>query len=71
MRRVYAVVKSLYEQDVPVAACCETLGVSRSGYYAWLCGKPCARDKEDERLSLAVGEVFREHKRRYGARRIV
>ena len=60
----------LCEQDFPVAALCETLQVSRSGYYAWKQGRSGSRAEEDELLMPQVREVFQEHKRRYGTRRI-
>jgi len=61
----------LHEQGVPVAALCQTLDVSRSGYYAWRQGRRSSRAEEDRCLTPRVRAVFREHKRRYGARRIV
>ena len=60
----------LREQGVPVTALCQTLGVSRSGYYAWRRGCRSSRAEEDRHLMPRVRAVFREHKRRYGARRI-
>jgi transposase InsO family protein len=67
---VYAVIADLREQGFPVAALCQSLGVSRSGYYAWKEGRRSSRAEEDRRLMPQVRSVFREHKRRYGARRI-
>ena len=60
----------LREQGFPVAALCHTLQVSRSGYYAWEQGCRSSRAEENQRLMPQIREVFREHKRRYGARRI-
>ncbi len=60
----------LREQGFPVAALCHTLQVSRSGYYAWKQGCRSSRAEENRRLMPRIRSVFREHKRRYGARRI-
>jgi len=60
----------LREQGFPVAALCQTLDVSRAGYYAWKQGCRSSRPEEDRRLMPRVRSIFREHKRRYGARRI-
>ncbi len=60
----------LREQGFPVAALCQTLQVSRSGYYAWRQGCRSSRAEENRRLMPRIRAVFREHKRRYGARRI-
>jgi len=60
----------LHEQGFPVAALCQTLRVSRSGYYAWKQGFRRSRAEENRRLMPRIRSVFREHKRRYGARRI-
>jgi len=60
----------LREQGFPVAALCQTLQVSRSGYYAWKQGCRSSRAEENRRLMPRIRAVFREHKRRYGARRI-
>jgi len=60
----------LHEQGFPLAALCRALEVSSSGYYAWRRGGLSSRAEEDLCLTPQVRAVFREHKRRYGARRI-
>jgi transposase InsO family protein len=60
----------LSEEGFPVAALCQTLDVSRSGYYAWKRGGRSSRAEEDRRLMPRIRAIFWEHKRRYGARRI-
>jgi len=60
----------LREQGFPLAALCRALDVSPSGYYAWKRGRRSSRAEEDRCLMPQVRAVFREHKRRYGARRI-
>lgn len=54
----------------PVALICETLGVSRSGFYAWLTRKPSDRAKRDEMLTAEVRRSFLDSDRTYGARRV-
>jgi len=53
-----------------VSVLCETLGVSRSAYYAWRQGQATVRRREEHRLRPLIRTIFREHRRRYGARRI-
>jgi transposase InsO family protein len=67
---VYAVMADLCEQGFPVTALCQTLQVSRSGYYAWKQGCRSSRAEENRRLMPRIRSVFWQHKRRYGARRI-
>ena len=54
----------------PVAWLCEALGVSRSGFHAWLKRGPSARSREDEAIMPAVKASFVASDRTYGARRI-
>lgn len=54
-----------------MAHICETLGVSRAAYYAWKAREPGVRDLTDEELRPVIQNIFRQHRRRYGARRIV
>ena len=54
----------------PVAWMCEALGVSRSGFFAWLSRGPSARTRSDEMLGRAIRESFLLSDRTYGARRV-
>jgi transposase InsO family protein len=49
---------------------CQSLNVSRSAYYAWRQDGVSARKRDDLRLRPMIRGIFREHRRRYGARRI-
>jgi transposase InsO family protein len=54
----------------PVEACCEVLGVSRSGYYAWR-GRPrSARDERRRELAEKVKAVHEANRRVYGSPRV-
>jgi putative transposase len=64
------VITHLERDGFPVAVVCRALGVSRAGYYAHVQGSVGPRAQEDARLLPVVRQVFWEHKRRYGARRI-
>ncbi len=68
--QVYAVIGQLQEAGVAAARLCEVLEVQRSCYYAWRRGGPSKRAREDAKLKPLIREIFWEHKRRYGARRI-
>jgi putative transposase len=54
----------------PVAWLCNALGVSRSGFHAWLNRTPSARSRSDEALSQRVKASFVASDRTYGARRV-
>jgi transposase InsO family protein len=64
------VITQLDHEGFPVAAVCQALGVSRAGYYAHVHGEAGPREQQDARLRPLVRQIFWEHKRRYGARRI-
>jgi putative transposase len=49
----------------PTAILCRLFGVSRSGYYAWN-----ERPERQDQLAPQIEEVFWQHSRRYGSRRI-
>jgi putative transposase len=53
-----------------VCVLCEALGVSRSGFYAWLRRGPSARSRRDEMLSAKIRGSFVASDRSYGARRV-
>jgi putative transposase len=49
---------------------CDTLGVSRSGFHAWLTRPQSARARKDEKLGAVVHASLVRSDRTYGARRI-
>ncbi len=60
----------LQESGFAAATLCKVLEIHRSGYYAWRRGSQSRRAREDAELKPLIREIFWEHKRRYGARRI-
>lgn len=65
----YAFIKQLSSQH-SVKVLCERVGVSRSGYYAWLYRKPSAREQANRVLADKIKVLFHTHKGRYGSPRI-
>ena len=60
----------LQQDGFAAASLCKVLEVQRSRYYAWRRGSQSQRAREDAKLKPLIREIFWEHKRRYGARRI-
>ena len=54
----------------PVSWICEALGVSRSGFHAWLVRAPSARARSDDEFGARVRASFISSYRTYGARRV-
>ena len=54
----------------PVEVACDALGVSRSGYYAWLDRPESARAKRREELAAAIARVHGENRGVYGSPRV-
>lgn len=54
----------------PVAWLCDAMGVSRSGFHAWLNRSPSARSSSDETVGQQVKVSFSSSDRTYGARRV-
>jgi putative transposase len=54
----------------PVRAMCRVLGLSPSGYYAWLKRPPSPRAVRDEALRERVETIFEDNRRVYGRPRI-
>ena len=46
------------------------LGVSPSGYYAWLERRPSRRAQENEALTKLIAEIHEASRGQYGARRV-
>ena len=53
----------------PVSWICEALGVSRSGFHAWLTRAPSARARSDEKIGARIKASHIASYRTYGARR--
>lgn len=58
------------QEGFEVIHICQTLGVSRAAYYQWCTTEPGARELTDRELGPIIRNVFQQHRRRYGARRI-
>ena len=58
------------KDEWPIRLLCHTLGVSRSGYYAWLARKASDAEVRREELTEEVKEIHAEVKGRYGSPRI-
>lgn len=54
----------------PVATMCRVLGVSTSGFYAWLDRAPSARAQADARLSDQIQAIHRRSRQTYGMPRV-
>lgn len=57
--------------NCPVSVACESLGVSRSGYYAFIGRKPSRRATEDIRLGVEIAVSFRQSGGAYGSPRVL
>jgi putative transposase len=60
-----------YRATWPVDVLCGALGLSRSGFYAWLVRPPSARALLDAELLPVIRASFVQSDRTYGARRII
>lgn len=54
----------------PIAMQCRVLGVTTSGYYAWLKRPPSRRAQENEVLGRRIAEIHAESRQTYGTRRV-
>jgi putative transposase len=61
----------VHSHTYPVGVLCDTVGVSRSAFYAYISGQTYQPTSAKEQQQNAVKSVFSTHKRRYGSRRIV
>ena len=59
-----------YHGQYSVKKMARDLGVSRSGYYAWVGRKPSRREIQDRELLRLIVEIFERNKERYGSPRI-
>lgn len=49
---------------------CETMGVSKSGYYAWLNRKPSARELAAQAMIAHIRRIHKKYRQVYGSRRV-
>jgi putative transposase len=56
--------------DHNIKLLCETLGVSRSGFYDWLRVDESARAKADAELTVKIDAVYRQSRHTYGSPRV-
>lgn len=66
---MYEVIRQM-AAGFPLIEVCQALCVSRSAYYAYLQGKTHRLRARKTRLAESVEQIFEEHRRRYGSRRI-
>jgi transposase InsO family protein len=59
------------EGTASVAEACRFLEVNRTSFYAWQTSAPTVFEEQDTELAPLVRVIFKKHRRRYGARRIV
>jgi len=59
-----------YKNQYAITKMAKTLGVSRSGYYAWEGRKPSRHAEEDRFLAELIKQIFDDHYGRYGSPRI-
>lgn len=59
-----------YASEHSVAMMGRVLGVSRSGYYAWLNRPESEREKNDRRLLKMIKAIHRESRQTYGSPRV-
>lgn len=57
-------------REYPLAVLCRVLGVSRSGYHAWLARKPSPRARARARLEMAARAAHTRTRSTYGAVRL-
>ena len=59
-----------HQASYPIATMCKLLGVSASGYYAWVQRPPSRRGEMDETLIAEIRAAHRASRGIYGAPRV-
>ena len=62
-------VREVNQADYPITTMCRLLGVSTSGYYAWVDRGPSTRDEANARLLETINGIHQQSRRTYGAPR--
>ena len=61
---------SANQATYPVETLARTMGVSRSGFYAWVAREPSTQDIADQELSGLIRQIHDASHQTYGAPRI-
>ncbi len=67
---MYRAVRCMHRDGFSLASICAALSISRSAFYSFERASHGKRAKEDLHLGGRIADIFRTHRRRYGARRI-
>jgi transposase InsO family protein len=59
-----------HEKEHSVKRMCESLGISRSGYYAWCKRGPSQREEANQALLAQIKQIFQESRQTYGSPRV-
>lgn len=69
--RYYQAVLELHTtKKYKVKDLCDTIGVSRSGYYKWLNKEKSVKELNIEKVALKIKKIFEESDRTFGVVRI-
>ena len=66
----FQMVEQMVGESVSVVVCCIALGLSRSGFYAWLKRPESERKKENLELILQIKQIHADSRETYGLPRI-
>ena len=69
LKLLYGFIKA-HADYYAVQVLCRVLGVSRSAYYSWQQQQQGVVDEKKKALEQQIISVFKEHRRRYGVRRV-
>jgi putative transposase len=59
-----------HQQEFRLARMCRVLGVSRSGFYAWLGREPSARTQANQHLTARIRVLHQQTRKAYGVRKM-
>ena len=59
-----------HRAQFPIRVMCRVLGLSPSGYYAWLKRLPSNRARQDQALREKIVQIWNENRRVYGRPRL-
>jgi putative transposase len=66
----FQIIKDHLAEHFPIERACEVLGVSPSGYHAWLKRPISKRGQRRAELAEKIGKLYQEHRRVYGSPRM-